>query len=578
MQNPILDQQLLGYRDQVDEVVKDLHQLTIEIQHEELAQTVSELRNRIKEPFMFVIVGEVKAGKSSFINALLATGKEVTAVAPDPCTDTIQQIQYGPEEKEVVINPFLKKILLPVEILKEISIVDTPGTNTIIEHHQEITEKFVPGSDLIVFVFEAKNPYRQSAWEFFDFIHADWRKKTIFVLQQADLMPEEDLQINIRGVIQQAEKKGLEAPRVFAVSAKREWEGDHVGSGYGPLKAYIQENITGGKAPLLKLENNLVIAGSISDRLAQGLQTRRQQFMADKAFRQEVIQTLHEQEGRSSKQVDMLVENLLGEYDRITQRAVGEISGGLNFFSLAKRSFLSIFSKESSIKEWLNRVADTMEADLNKGFNRKLNEGVVGIAESIQQMAKLIDLKIQHSRTILKDNHEIFGAIADKRSKVLQELQAEFTHYMNEGENFVGKEVFEKEHAISPKIATGSGLAVIGVVLAAVTQYIVLDITGGILAAIGVLFAGITVSMKRRSILKDIKGEVQAGRLRLEGEIDHKLKAYIQQIVQQINEKFVDFDAMLSFEEERLAVLDQKFSAIEARLGKINEAVGRILS
>ncbi|MBK7009342.1 MAG: dynamin family protein [Saprospiraceae bacterium] len=34
----------------------------------------------------------------------------------------------------------------------------TPGTNTIVAHHQEITEKFIPYSDLIVFVFEAKNP------------------------------------------------------------------------------------------------------------------------------------------------------------------------------------------------------------------------------------------------------------------------------------------------------------------------------------------------------------------------------------------------------------------------------------
>ena len=52
---------------------------------------------------------------------------------------------------------FLKKIFHPVEILREIAIVDTPGTNAIVAHHQEITEGFVPAADLIVFVFEAKN-------------------------------------------------------------------------------------------------------------------------------------------------------------------------------------------------------------------------------------------------------------------------------------------------------------------------------------------------------------------------------------------------------------------------------------
>ncbi|MEM6697167.1 MAG: dynamin family protein, partial [Bacteroidota bacterium] len=185
----ILDNDLQQYRTQISEIVKDLHDLTVNIGHQELAQTVSELRNRIDEPYMFVIVGEVKAGKSSFVNALLETDKEIAKVAPQPMTDTIQQILYGEEEKTIVVNEHLKKIYEPIEILKEIAIVDTPGTNAIIRHHQEITERFIPASDLIVFVFEAKNPYRQSAWDFFDFINDEWRKKIIFVLQQKDLMP-----------------------------------------------------------------------------------------------------------------------------------------------------------------------------------------------------------------------------------------------------------------------------------------------------------------------------------------------------------------------------------------------------
>jgi ribosome biogenesis GTPase A len=108
---------------------------------------------------MFVIVGEVKVGKSSFINALLQTTTEICKVAPSPMTDTIQQIVYGPEYMEISISPVLKRITYPEEILKEIAIVDTPGTNTIVQHHQEITEKFIPVSDLVMFVFEAKNPY-----------------------------------------------------------------------------------------------------------------------------------------------------------------------------------------------------------------------------------------------------------------------------------------------------------------------------------------------------------------------------------------------------------------------------------
>ena len=177
--------------------VDKLIDVTKEVGHDKLEITLGELRNQLEAPFTFVIVGEVKAGKSSFINALLDTDREICKVAPSPMTDTIQQIVYGTEEKVEIINPYLKKIFQPVEILKEIAIVDTPGTNTIVEHHQEITEKFIPYSDLIVFVFEAKNPYRQSAWDLFTYIKEDWRKKIIFVLQQKDLMSENDLLVNI---------------------------------------------------------------------------------------------------------------------------------------------------------------------------------------------------------------------------------------------------------------------------------------------------------------------------------------------------------------------------------------------
>ena len=173
-----------------------LERLTSLVHHSDMHDTVKNIMLQLEAPFTFVIVGEVKAGKSSFINALLESEKDICKVAPSPMTDTIQQIVYGETEEIVYISEHVKRISAPFEILKEIAIVDTPGTNTIVAHHQEITEKFIPYSDLIVFVFEAKNPYRQSAWEFFDFINKEWQRKIIFVLQQKDLMNDEDLAIN----------------------------------------------------------------------------------------------------------------------------------------------------------------------------------------------------------------------------------------------------------------------------------------------------------------------------------------------------------------------------------------------
>src|SRR5690606_26510513 len=133
-------------------------------------------------------------------------------------------------------------------ILKDIAIVDTPGTNTILEHHQEITERFVPGADLIIFVFEAKNPYRQSAWDFFTYLHAEWHKKVIFILQQKDLLDEADLDINRRGLWDHAGRQGVEKPVIFSVSAKDELEGRTDTSGFRELRQFIADHVTGGQA------------------------------------------------------------------------------------------------------------------------------------------------------------------------------------------------------------------------------------------------------------------------------------------------------------------------------------------
>lgn len=567
----LINQNLQSYRAQVEEIVKDLHELTINIGHEELAQTLSDLRNRIHDPFMFVIVGEVKAGKSSFINALLATGKEITKVAPQPMTDTIQQIIYGEKEEIITINPYLKKILLPVDILKEIAIVDTPGTNTIVEHHQEITESFIPASDLIVFVFEAKNPYRQSAWDFFDFIHEDWRKKIIFVLQQKDLLPSQDLEVNLKGVVEYAQRKGVADPKVFAVSAKDEQEGREELSGFLPMRTYIKENITGGQAPLLKLENNIDTSLNINERIKKGLELRHKQWEADLAFREDTIETLDKQEELSNKQVDTLVENLLAGYDRITHKKEQELRSGLSFFSLLKRSLSGIFSKKTSAKEWLEGLAGELENDLQAELSNKLSMGVTDLAESIQQMGKIIDLKIRNSKTILSNDHDIFSNIAEKRSNVLKELQETFSQFLSRSENFIDEELFPDKRSISPNIATGGGIAVIGIILAALNNLVVFDVTGGVLTAVGVLFAGVSTRIKRRKVIEGFVSEISKGRLKLEEKVSSNLKTYIQNLKEKIDSNFKNFDQMLEKEKVQIARLEETQQKITDRLEAVKK-------
>lgn len=569
----ILNQRTRALRVQVEDLVKDLQNLSQQIGHQELAVTVGELRNRMGEPYMFVIVGEVKAGKSSFVNALLNAGRDICAVAPQPMTDTIQQILYAETEEVIVVNPYLKKIMLPVDILRDIAIVDTPGTNSIVEKHQEITERFIPASDLVIFVFEAKNPYRQSAWDFFDFIHRDWHKKIIFILQQKDLLSPEDLAINERGLYDYAIKKGLAQPVIFATSAKAEQDGRYDQSGFSQVRDYIRTHVTGGRGAALKLRNNLNTSRNILERIRTDLDTRAEQFAADTAFRDDIYQTLDNQENKSNHHVKQLIENLLNGYDRITKSIGDELSDGLSFPSMLLRSVKGIFRKQSSIKDWLDELTKKLEQNLNGELKIKLNEGVVDLADSVQQMAKMIDLKIRAGSTVVKSDTYIFEDIAGKRAAVLKELQEAFAQFMSRSENFTDSRLFPENTSVSPNIAAGSGAAIIGVILATVTKITVLDVTGGILTGIGLLFAGITAGLQRRKIVNGYLEEIARGRERMNEALETKLHAYVSTIKSRIRSNFMELDALLENEATQISGFNDAYGKLIGRLEEIDKGL-----
>ena len=565
----IINRRIIENTQKFKETLVHLKQLTDKINHQDFSTIVEELQERVTTPFTFVIVGEVKAGKSSFVNALLDADKEVCKVAASPMTDTIQQILHAEEEKTVIVNDRFKKIYLDVDILKEISIVDTPGTNTIVDHHQDITERFIPFSDLIVFVFEAKNPYRQSAWEFFDYINAEWRRKIIFVLQQKDLMEPADLVTNIEGVRSHAIEKGIQDPNVYAVSAKQEQNGDKENSGFIELRTYLDANITGGQAPKLKLENNIETATNINGQIFQNIDIRARQYDADLEFRKEIKTELQDQSERSFAQARQLVDVLSASYQRITNEKIEKINEELSFGKVLKRSFKAIMSSEVSLKEWLSKEAKDLEHQLNIELKDKLNTGIVDLADQIQNMIRMIEMKIKTSQTILTSSNEIFSDVARERSSILRDLQNSFKDFIQKSENFYDENTQDSTGNLAPNLAAGGGIAIVGVILTAVTNGALFDITGGILTTLGVLFAGVSLGWQRNKLSRSFRKEMKTGRVKLEKEVQGKLDNYINSIKAKIEQIFVDLDTYLQNEENDLTDLRELNQLVTKQLNSI---------
>jgi GTPase SAR1 family protein len=184
-----------------------------------ILDSVHGLLTNIREPLLFVVVGEVKSGKSSLINALF--GQEIAKADVLPATDRVCIFRYGREEKQIDVSPRLAELHLPIEFLRNFNIVDTPGTNTMISEHQTITENFVPRADLILFVFSVVNPWTQSAWDFLKFVQKKWLKNVVFVLQQADLRDAREIEVIRRHLQETAmERLGVNLP-IFAVSGRK---------------------------------------------------------------------------------------------------------------------------------------------------------------------------------------------------------------------------------------------------------------------------------------------------------------------------------------------------------------------
>jgi small GTP-binding protein len=134
--------------------------------------------------FRLVIVGEFNAGKSALINALLRA--DVVEEGVTPTTADVTVLRYGEQAGERMRDGVRERIF-PAPILKELSIVDTPGTNAVIRQHQQLTEHYIPRSDLVLFITSADRPFTETERGFLELIR-DWGKKIVVVLNKRDLI------------------------------------------------------------------------------------------------------------------------------------------------------------------------------------------------------------------------------------------------------------------------------------------------------------------------------------------------------------------------------------------------------
>jgi len=206
----------------------------------------------LRSPFLFVVCGEVNAGKSTLLNGLF--GEELCKVNVLPETEKVHWYRWGKVAKSVNSTPTLEERYRPIDFLQDFNIVDTPGTNSVVPGHQPITERFLPVADLLLFVFPVSNPWGAATWQFISRLPEDQLQNVAFVLQQADLRSEEDIAVILEHMRTLAEQKTGARPQVFPVSGKIAMEAKKARpfsdnlwrkSGYPALEGFISKRVSG---------------------------------------------------------------------------------------------------------------------------------------------------------------------------------------------------------------------------------------------------------------------------------------------------------------------------------------------
>jgi len=196
---------------------------------------------KVKYPMEVAITGQFSSGKSTFLNALLSRNILPTGITP--VTSKVNFINYGEEYKLKItyysgaqeyapiesIADFtdqrehemkdIKYLTLyaPMDILKEISFVDTPGLNSQSQSDTDITKKVLKDVGGIIWLTLIDNAGKMSEAEVLEEYMELFKDKSLCVLNQKDKFTQEQIETTTNYVSNKFDKYFAE---VIPISAK----------------------------------------------------------------------------------------------------------------------------------------------------------------------------------------------------------------------------------------------------------------------------------------------------------------------------------------------------------------------
>lgn len=413
MSQPIFGERYFSIRRRIADVVKGILELARDT-GTDLGNALSHtaFEKDLGTPFLFVVCGEVNAGKSSLINGLF--GRELCKVNILPETERVIWYRHGAPPRDVQSTDFLEERYRLVEFLRDFNLVDTPGTNSIVKGHQQITERFLPVADLILFVFPVSNPWGAATWNLISSLPKESLHHVAFIVQQADQRSSDDIKVILDHMADLSIKRIGISPRIFAVSGKMAFEAKRAGafgekeyklSGFEQLEEFIGQRVCDSpqrRAALQTWRNNASSSlRQIEDRIEHQTRT-----LGDQSY---FLASLEEEIDEMREKLVVRVPSHLSNVAEVFETEAVLVTGSLSKWLGLIRSVFRVF------------VGDKTGSETERLFIERLRTAVEEVAQSDGK--DVVSACKTHWNQLGKRVEEAIGTVIDEQEPVDAKLE-----------------------------------------------------------------------------------------------------------------------------------------------------------
>jgi small GTP-binding protein len=470
---------------------------------------------QLDELFLLVVVGEFNAGKSAFINALL--GQAVLQEGVTPTTARIHVLTHGDTTTRQTTAEGIHVVTAPVDVLREVSIVDTPGTNAIIREHERLTSEFVPRSDLVLFITSADRPFTESERAFLQAIR-DWGKKIVVIVNKIDIVQRESDRDEVLAFVREGAQRLLGiAPEIFAVSARlaqRAKAGEPsawAASNFEALEAYLRETLDERGRFQLKLANPLGVGQALAGRYASIAEERLALLGDDLALLEDVDRQLAVYRADLAAGFELrmsAVEKVLIEME----------SRGHRYFEDTMRigRVMDLLNRARVQKEFEDKVVASAPRDIERRVTELIDWLIDQDFRQWQAITGMLaERRRQHASRVMGGDD--VGTFSSDRTRLMDSVGREAQRVVDSYDRQHEAESIadEARAAVATAAAAGGAALGLGTLVTVAASTVAADITGILMASVLAALGFLVIPARRRKAKAALQEKVSALRARL---------------------------------------------------------------